>query len=119
MVLIRVSLRQILQVPIVGRTVCTVVVVGTAVRGSAVRRAVSSSLPTSTSTASGFAWLSPSNDIFTKKTISTDIESIIIGVAEFIVWKNETKFIIYIWHIAMFRHIFSRTESEVFLSFRN
>ena len=65
--LIRVSLRRILQVPIVGRSVCTVVVAGPAMRGSAVRRSVSTSLQISVATASGFAWLSPSNDIFTKE----------------------------------------------------
>ena len=31
----------------------------------------------------GSAWFSPSNDIFSEKTISTDIESITIGVADF------------------------------------
>ena len=79
MVLIRVPLRRILLVPIVGRTVWTVVVAGAAV---AVCRAVTAALRIAVATSSGFAWLSPSNDIFTKKTISTDIESIIIGEAE-------------------------------------
>ena len=67
MVLIRVLLRRILRVPIVGRAVCTVVVAGPALRGAAVCRSVAASLRITVASASGFAWLSPSNDIFTKK----------------------------------------------------
>ena len=67
MVLFRVPLRRILLVPIVGRIVCSVVVAGTAMRGAAVRRSVATSLRISVTTISGFAWLSPSNDIFTKE----------------------------------------------------
>ena len=85
MVLIRVPLRRILQVPIVGRFVCTVVVAGPALRGTAGRRTVAAAFRISLTTTSGFVWFSPSNDIFTQKTISTDIESIIIGEADFIV----------------------------------
>ena len=70
MVLIRVLLRRILRVPIVGRAVCTVVVAGATVRGSAVCRAVTSTLSFTVAMPSGFAWLSPSNDIFTQKALS-------------------------------------------------
>ncbi len=70
MVLIRVLLRRILRVPIVGRAVCTVVVAGSTLRGSAVCRTVPATLQDTVATASGFAWLSPSNDIFTQKALS-------------------------------------------------
>ena len=68
MVLIRVPLRRILQVPIVGGVVCAVVVAATTMRGAAVRRTVTAGFRIALTTTSGFAWLSPSNDIFTKKT---------------------------------------------------
>ena len=67
MVLIRVLLRRILRVPIVGRAVWSVVVAGTTLRGTAVCRTVAASLRFTVAMTSGFAWLSPSNDIFTKE----------------------------------------------------
>ena len=70
MVLIRVLLRRILLVLIVGRAVCAVVVAGSAMRGAAVCRTVTTSLRMTVTSTSGFAWLSPSNDIFTQKALS-------------------------------------------------
>ena len=70
MVLIRVLLRRILRVPIVGRAVCAVVVAGSTMRGPAVCRTVTATLQIPVAPASGFAWLSPSNDIFTQKALS-------------------------------------------------
>ena len=67
-----------------GRTVCTVVVAGTTMRGAVVRRAVSTSLQTAVITTLGFAWFFPSSDIFSEKAISTDIEWTHIGIALFI-----------------------------------
>ena len=54
-----------------GRTVCTVVVAGTTMRGAVVRRTVTAMLQTTASTTLGSAWFSPSNDIFSEKTISS------------------------------------------------
>lgn len=62
--LILVLLRRILQVLLVVRTVCAVVVVGATVLGAAVRLTVPAALPTTVATASGFAWFSPSNAIY-------------------------------------------------------
>ena len=70
MVLFRVPLRRILLVPIVGRAVCSVVVAGTAMRGTAVCRSVTAPLQIAVATTSGFAWLS----LFTDKFKCFDIK---------------------------------------------
>lgn len=63
MVAIVVLLRPILLVPLVGRTVCSVVAVGTIQPGTVGLRAVTILLLTAIA-AGGFAWFSPSNDFF-------------------------------------------------------
>ena len=64
MIAIVALLRPILQVQLVGRTVCAVVAVGSIQPGSVVLRAVKTALLTTATTVWGFAWFSPSNDFF-------------------------------------------------------
>ena len=55
-------LRRIQQVQLVGRSVWTVVAVGTIQPGTVVLRTVTAALLASATTVWGFAWSSPSND---------------------------------------------------------
>ena len=66
-----------------GRIVCAVVVAGTAMRYAVVRRIVATKLQIAVTSSLGSAWFSPSNYIFSEKTISTDIELLTIGEADF------------------------------------
>ena len=68
---------------LVGSSVCSVVAAGTAMLGTVVRRAVTATILTTVTLTLGFAWSSQSNDIFSEKTISSDIELFTIGIADF------------------------------------
>ena len=68
---------------LVGSSVCSVVAVGTAMRGTVVRRAVIATILAIVTLILGSAWFSPSNDIFSEKTISADIELLTIGETDF------------------------------------
>ena len=57
-------LRPTLLVPLVGRTVWTVVPVGAILPGAVVLRTVAATLLTTATAVVGFAWFSPSNDFF-------------------------------------------------------
>ena len=76
MVSIVVLLKPILLVPLVGRTVWTVVAIGAVRPGAVVLRAVTSTLLTTAPTVVGFAWFSPSNDFFYHSLSLSIIKSI-------------------------------------------
>lgn len=69
-------MKRIVYVLLVGISVLFEVVVGSTLEGRVVRLIVLTVRQTIISKVSGSAWLSPNSNIFTKKTISTYIETI-------------------------------------------